>query len=51
MRQADDIGVHIITVTTDLLTKLDLFGRDLEDFSLETVRMFHHDAATAGYLL
>jgi len=51
VRQADDIGVHIITVTTDLLTKLDLFGRDLEDFSLETVRMFHHDAATAGYLL
>ena len=51
VRQADNIGVHIITVTTDLLTKLDLFGRDLEDFSLETVRMFHHDAATAGYLL
>jgi len=51
VRQADDIGVHIITVTTGLLKKLDLFGRDLEDFSLETVRMFHHDAATAGYLL
>jgi transaldolase len=51
VRQADDIGVHIITVTTDLLKKLELFGRDLEDFSLETVRMFHHDAATAGYLL
>jgi transaldolase len=51
VRQADDIGVHIITVTTDLLKKLDLFGRDLEDFSLETVRMFHHDAVAAGYLL
>jgi transaldolase len=51
VRQADDIGVHIITVTTDLLKKLDLFGRDLEDFSMETVRMFHHDAATAGYFL
>lgn len=51
MRQADDIGVHIITVTADLLKKLDQFGRDLEDFSLETVRMFHNDAATAGYLL
>ena len=51
VRQADDIGVHIITVTSDLLTKLRLFGRDLEAFSLETVRMFHRDAATAGYLL
>jgi transaldolase len=51
VRQADDIGVHIITVTSDLLKKLGLFGRDLEAFSLETVRMFHRDAATAGYLL
>jgi transaldolase len=51
VRQADDIGVHIITVTSDLLAKLGLFGRDLEAFSLETVRMFHRDAATAGYLL
>jgi transaldolase len=51
VRQADDLGVHIITVTADLLKKLGLFGRDLEDFSLETVRMFHRDAATAGYLL
>ena len=51
VRQADDIGVHIITVTADLLKKLGLFGRDLEDFSLETVRMFHSDAAAAGYLL
>lgn len=49
--QADDIGVHIITVTHDLLKKLALLGRDLDAFSLETVRMFHTDAATAGYLL
>jgi transaldolase len=51
VRQADDLGVHIITVTHDLLKKLALFGRDLDTFSLETVRMFHNDAATAGYLL
>lgn len=51
VRQADDIGVHIITVTADLLAKLGLLGRDLEEFSLETVRMFHRDAATAGYIL
>jgi transaldolase len=51
VRQADDIGVHIITVTSDVLKKLDLFGRDLEEFSLETVRMFHRDATAAGYLL
>ncbi len=51
VRQADDLGVHIITVTHDLLEKLPLLGRDLEAFSLETVRMFHDDAVTAGYLL
>jgi transaldolase len=51
VRQADEIGVHIITVTSDLLKKLGLLGRDLEEFSLETVRMFHSDATAAGYLL
>jgi transaldolase len=51
VRQADDLGVHIITVTPDLLKKLSLFGHDLDTFSLETVRMFHDDAATAGFLL
>jgi transaldolase len=51
VRQADDIGVHIITVTNDLLKKLALFDRDLDTFSLETVRMFHDDAATAGFIL
>lgn len=51
VRQADDLGVHIITVTHDLLRKLPLLGRDLDAFSLETVRMFHNDAMTAGYLL
>jgi len=51
VRQADDLGVHIITVTHDLLKKLPLLARDLDAFSLETVRMFHDDAMTAGYLL
>jgi transaldolase len=51
VRQADDIGVHIITVTHDLLRKLTLFGKDLDAFSLETVRMFHDDAAAAGFFL
>ena len=47
--QADAIGCHIITVTSDLLKKLPILGRDLEEYSLETVRMFHRDAAAAGY--
>jgi transaldolase len=51
VRQAADLGVHVITVTHDLLKKLTLLGRDLDAFSLETVRMFHDDAAAAGYLL
>jgi transaldolase len=51
VRQADDIGVHIITVTHDLLKKLASFGKDLDAFSLETVRMFYDDAATAGFFL
>jgi transaldolase len=46
--QAAQAGCHIITMTGDLLAKLDGLGRDLADFSLETVRMFHRDAATAG---
>jgi transaldolase len=48
---ADRIGCHIITMTHDLLAKIRLFGRDLTEFSLETVRMFHRDAAAAGYTL
>lgn len=51
LRQAEAIGVHIITLTDDLLAKRRLLGRELEGFSLETVRMFHDDAAAAGYLL
>jgi transaldolase len=49
--QADSIGCHIITVTPDLLRKLPLAGRNLEELSLETVRMFYDDATAAGYSL
>jgi transaldolase len=49
--QADEIGCHIITVTNDILAKLKLVGKDLSDFSLDTVQMFHNDAAKAGYSL
>ena len=47
--QADAIGCHIITVTDDLLKKLALVGKDLNDFSRETVLMFYKDALAAGY--
>jgi transaldolase len=49
--QADAIGCHIITVTHDILKKLANVGRDLEDYSLDTVKMFHSDAAQAGFVL
>lgn len=46
-----EIGCHIITVTNDILKKLSLIGKDLSDFSLETVKMFYNDAHQAGYTL
>jgi transaldolase len=49
--QADAIGCHVITVTHDLLRKLSSLGRDLDDFSLATVKMFHEDGQAAGYTL
>ena len=49
--QADQVGCHIITVTNDLLKKLDTLGKDLLQYSLETVKMFHRDAAAAGFSL
>jgi transaldolase len=49
--QADEIGCHIITATNDILKKLDLIGRDLADYSLDTVKMFFNDAAQAGFAL
>jgi transaldolase len=47
--QADEIGCHIITVTNDILKKLDLLNKDLDKYSLETVEMFYKDAKAAGY--
>ena len=49
--QADDIGCHVITVTTDILKKLDLIGYDLEEYSLDTVKMFYSDSIVAGFKL
>ena len=49
--QADELGVDIITVTHDVLPKLALAGRSLDEYSLDTVRMFHNDARAAGYSL
>lgn len=49
--QADEMGCHVITVTSDILKKLALIGKDLLDYSLETVRMFYDDAAKSGYTL
>lgn len=49
--QADSIGCHVITVTSDVLKKLELVGKDLDQYSLETVRMFYDDARASGYEL
>lgn len=49
--QADEIGCHVITVTMDILKKLHLVGKDLDEFSLDTVKMFRDDAQKAGYHL
>lgn len=47
--QAEDAGCHIITLLPEMLNKLDLAGKDLDAFSLETVNMFYRDACAAGY--
>jgi transaldolase len=49
--QADAIGCHIITVTNDILKKLPLIGKDLGDYSLDTVQMFYDDGRKAGFTL
>lgn len=49
--QADAIGCHVITVTHDVLKKLSLIGRDLSEYSLDTVKMFFNDAQKAGFQL
>lgn len=49
--QANEAGVQIITVANDLLNKLSLVGKDLDEYSLETVKMFRNDAVKAGYTI
>lgn len=49
--QANDIGCHIITATDSVLSKLKVVGRNLDDYSLETVKMFYNDASHSGYQL
>jgi transaldolase len=49
--QADLVGCHIITATSDILKKLDLFGKDLHDYSQETVQMFYDDAVKSRFVL
>jgi len=47
--QAESCGCHIITITNDILKKVQLVGKDLNQLSLETVQMFYTDAQSAGY--
>ena len=49
--QADAVGCHIITATSDILKKLPLVGKDLSEYSLDTVRMFFEDARASGFTL
>jgi transaldolase len=49
--QARQVGCHVITMTPDLLRKVDLLGKDLEEFSRETIEMFHRDAKVSGLVL
>ena len=47
--QADEIGCHIITCTSDIIKKLPTIGKELGEFSLDTVKLFYDDASAAGY--
>lgn len=49
--QAEECGCHIITVTSDILKKLAMVGKSLDELSLDTVKMFYNDASAAGYKL
>jgi transaldolase len=49
--QADQINCHIITATHDILKKLALIGKDLDEYSLDTVKMFYDDGRVAAYKL
>ncbi len=47
--QADTIGCHIITVTNDIINKVELINFDLEEYSLNTVKKFYKDASEADF--
>lgn len=49
LTQAESCGCHIITITNDILKKVPMFGKDLKELSLDTVKMFYNDAQGAGY--
>jgi transaldolase len=49
--QANEIGCHIITATNDILKKIELVGKSLDEYSLETVKMFYSDASNAGFAI
>jgi transaldolase len=49
--QADEVGCDIITATNDILAKLNLVGRDLDQYSLDTVKMFYQDAKASGFTI
>ncbi len=49
--QADEVGCQVITVTNDILKKLSLVGYELNDYSLDTVKMFYNDAVDVGFRL
>jgi transaldolase len=49
--QANDVGCHIITATDSVLSRLTTVGKDLLEYSRETVQMFYNDAARSGYKL
>ena len=47
--QADKTGCHIITVQKEIINKIKLIGKDLNEYSLETIKMFYKDATEAGF--
>lgn len=49
--QANECGCDIITMTPDLIKKMNNFGKDLTQYSLETVKMFYNDATTSGFTI
>ena len=51
IHQAEQIGCHIITVTNSILNNMYLIDKDLEEYSLDTVKMFYNDAKASGYII